>query len=55
MLFTIKLSTYVKFCPVGQDCRIHLLQLCTGVGLPKRDPDYNTIQSDGEVPVMLEL
>ena len=34
-------------CPVGRGCRIHRLHLCRGVRLPK--------QSDGEVPVMLEL
>ena len=33
-------------CPVSWGCRIHQLQEC---------PGYDTEQSDGEVPVMLEL
>ena len=35
--------------------RIHWLLLCKGVRLPNECPRYNTKQSDGEVPVMLEL
>ena len=38
-------------CPVGWSCRIHRLLLCRGV----RPPRYDTKQSDGEVPAMLEL
>ena len=38
----------IKFyCPVGFGCRIHQLLL--------ECPGYDTRQSDGEVPVMLEL
>ena len=43
-------------CPVGWGCRIHRLHLCRGVSLPSDEcPDYDTKQSDGEVPVMLGL
>ena len=35
-----------KLSPVGWGCRIHWLDLC---------PRYDTKQSDGEAPVMLEL
>ena len=44
-------------CPVGWGCRIHRLLLCRGVRLPpaKKCPGYDTKQSDGEVPAMLEL
>ena len=43
-------------CPVGWDCRIHRLHLCRGVRPPPNEcPEYDTKQSDGEVPVILEL
>ena len=43
-------------CPVGCDCRIHRLLLCRGVRpSPNKCPEYDTKQSDGEVPAMLEL
>ena len=43
-------------CPVGWGCRIHRLLLCRGVRpTPNECPGYDTKQSDGEVPVMLEL
>ena len=43
-------------CPVGWGCRIHQLQLCSGVKPPKNEcPGYDTKQSDGEVPMMLGL
>ena len=44
-------------CPVGWGCRIHRLHLCRGVRPPlfNECPGYDTKQSDGEVPVMLEL
>ena len=42
-------------CPVGWGCRIHQLHLCRGVRPPNECPGYDTKQSDGEVPVMLEL
>ena len=35
-------------------CRIHRLHLCRGVS-PPQCPVYDTKQSDGEVPVMLQL
>ena len=41
--------------PVGWGCRIHRLLLCWGVRLSQRVSWYDTKQSDGEVPVMLEL
>ena len=45
-------------CSVSWGCRIHRLLLCRGVRPPPRTkecPVYDTKQSDGEVPVMLEL
>ena len=45
-----------KYCPVGWGCRIHRLLLCRGVRpTPNKCPGYDTKQSDGEVPAMLEL
>ena len=44
-----------NLCPVGWGCRIHRLLLCRGVRLPNECPRYDTKQSDGEVPVILEL
>ena len=59
----ISFSKYRKFtllnlhlnCPVGWGCRIHRLHLCWGVRPPNEYPGYDTKQSDGKVPVMLEL
>ena len=43
-------------CPVRWGCRIHWLHLCRGVRLPPYEcPGYDTKQSDGEVPAILEL
>ena len=46
-------------CPVCWGCRIHQLHLCRGVRPPTKKKNecsgYDTKQSDGEVPVMLEL
>ena len=43
-------------CSVGWGSRIYWLYLCRGVRPPPNDfPGYDTKQSDGEVPVMLEL
>ena len=40
-------------CPVGWGCRIHQ---CRGVRPPPNEcPGYDTKESDGEVPMMLEL
>ena len=45
-----------KVCLVSWGCRIYWLHLCRGVRLPRHEcPGYDTKQSDGEVPVMLEL
>ena len=41
-------------CPVSWGCRIHRLHLSRGVRRPNECPGYDTKQSDGEVPVMLE-
>ena len=51
------LEFYCKaHCPVGWGCKIHQLRLCRGVRpLFHECPEYDTKQSDGEVPVMLEL
>ena len=48
--FCTLLTTY----PVGWGCRTHTLRLCWGV-TPAWVSWYDTKQSDGEVPVMLEL
>ena len=42
-------------CPVGWGCRIHRLLLFRGVRPPNEYLRYDTKQSDGEVPLMLEL
>ena len=43
-------------CPVGWGCRIHRLLLCRGVRPPPNGcPGYDSKQSDGEVPAVLEL
>ena len=44
-------------CLIDWDCRIHQLLLCRGVRHPLQRVYwiYDTKQSDGEVPVMLEL
>ena len=51
------LSFQNLFCPVGRGCRIHRLHLCRRIRGPHSNegPGYDTKQSDGEVPVMLEL
>ena len=43
-------------CPFGWVCRIHQLLLCRNVRPAHKEcPEYDTKQSDGEVPVILEL
>ena len=44
-------------CPVSLGGRIHRLLLCRRVRPPTHNecPGYDTKQSDGEIPVMLEL
>ena len=43
-------------CPVGWDCRIHRLLLCRTVWhLTNERAGYDTKQSDGKVPVTLDL
>ena len=46
--------SHILNCLVGWGYRIHRLNLCQGV-TPYECPGYDTKQSDGEVPVMLEL
>ena len=49
-------TSNLTFCPVGWKCIIHWLLLCKGVRpSPNEFPGYDTKQSDGDVPVMLEL
>ena len=50
-------NTKLINCSVGWGCRIHLLHLCRGVRPPTTNecPGYDTKQSDGEVPAVLEL
>ena len=42
---------------VGWGCRIYQLHLCRGIKHPhpNKCPGHDTKQSDGEVPVMLEI
>ena len=42
-------------CPVGWGCRIHRLHLCKEVRPTNEFPAYDTKQSDGKVPLILEL
>ena len=42
-------------CQVGWGCRINRLHLCRGGIPPNESPIYVSRQSDGGVPVMLEL
>ena len=43
-------------CPVGWGCKIHRLHLCRGGKTPPKEcPGYDTKQTDGEVPAVLEL
>ena len=55
--FIIHIRIQQMICPFGWGCRIHRLLLCRGVRPPhpNKFPRYDTKQSDGEVPVMLEL
>ena len=46
---------YITPGPVGWGCRIHRLHLCRGVRLSQWVSWYDTKQSDGEAPVMLEF
>ena len=48
---------YKQFAsPVGWDGRIHWLHLCRGVRpLPNKFPGHDIEQSNGEVPVLLEI
>ena len=45
----------ITACPVDWSCRIHQLHLCKGVRPSNECPGYDTKQSDGEIPAMLEL
>ena len=47
----------ISACPISWGCRIHRLHLCREVRTPTttKCPGYNTKQSDGEVPLTLEL
>ena len=45
----------LDFCPVSWGCRIHQLLLSRRGRTPNECPEYDTKQSNGEVPVMLEL
>ena len=50
------LQSFKLTYPVDWDCRIHQLCLCRCVRPPpNKCPGYGTKQSDGEVPVILEL
>ena len=44
-----------EFGPVGWGYRTHRLHLCSGVRLPQLVSRYDTKQSDGQAPLMLEL
>ena len=46
----------IQLSPVGWGCKIHRLHLCRGIKLhPNECSAYDTKQSNGEDPVMLEL
>ena len=47
--------TIFEICQVGWSCRIHRLHLCRGVRTQNQCPGYDTKQSYGEVPIILEL
>ena len=50
------MKSFNSVCPVGWGSRIHRLFLCRGVRPPANQcPGYDTKQSDGEVPAVLEL
>ena len=49
------LHFYSMCCSVGWGCRIHRLHFCRDVRPPQWVSWYDTKQSDGEVPVMLDL
>ena len=53
--FVQSYNTNFIYCPVCCGCRIHRLHLCRGVKTLDECSGYNTKQSYGEVPVMLEL
>ena len=53
--FFKKTELILVYCPVCWVCRIHRLLLCWGVSPTNHCPGYDTEQSDGEVPAMLEL
>ena len=56
VLFLYPSKLLLLFFPVGLDCRIHRLHLCREVRPPHHEcPVYDAEQSDGEVPVLLEL
>ena len=48
-------QTHHSVCQVGWGCRIHQLILCRRVIPLNKCPGYDSKQSDGEIPVMLEL
>ena len=53
-LYDIKYSYGIQICPLSCGCRIHRLHLCRGVRPSNVCPGYDTKQSDGEAPLMLE-
>ena len=57
-IYDIKYSYLIQIIcyQVGWDCRIHWLLFCRGVRTPTNEcPGYDTKQSEGKAPVMLEL
>ena len=56
ILFLIRYLEYTVCYSVSWGCRIHRLPHCRGGRLPVNEcPVYETKQSDGAVPMMLEL
>ena len=55
--FVVLVFVLILTCPVSCGCRIHQLHLYRGVRPPphKEYPGYDNKQSDGEVPIMVEL
>ena len=55
IISTFVFAFIIGTCPVSWGCRIHWLLSCRGVRPLQWVSWYDTKQSDGEVPVMLEL
>ena len=48
-------ASFISISPVCCGCRTQWLHLCRGVRAPNDCPRYDSIQSDGRAPVILDL